>query len=98
MLRWFMRKRIAAFERAFDYDSSYMRHMVDASPGGFMKFARVMALSQHREDAPMAAWYAAKLAATLAEDCGPCVQLVTKMARADGVADADLRAIIAGKV
>lgn len=98
MLKWLIRKRIAGFEQAYGYDTSYMREMLDASTRGFMRFAKVMELSQHREDTPVDAWFAAKLAATLAEDCGPCTQLVVKMAEQAGVKTEVLRGIIGGDI
>ena len=98
MLKWFIRKRIAGFERAYDYDTRYMREMLDASTRGFMRFAKVMELSQHCEDTPAEAWFAAKLATTLSEDCGPCTQLVVKMAEQAGVRAEVLRGIIGGDI
>lgn len=94
MLRWLMRRQIDAFEKGYGYDASYLREMLDASPKSLMKFGQVMKLSYLREDAPMDAWYAAKLAATMHEDCGPCTQLVVDMADRHGVSPAVLRAII----
>jgi hypothetical protein len=70
--------------------------MLEISAKGFMRFARVMEISQYNEDAPMDAWYAAKLAATVAEDCGPCTQLVVRMAEQGGVNASLLKGIIAG--
>ncbi len=96
MLGWLVKKRIAAFEKNFDYDAEYMRDMYTASPRAFWKFAKITAMSEHREDVPKEAWYAAKLTATLAEDCGPCTQLVVKMAERAGVKPEALRAIVTG--
>lgn len=96
MLKWFIRNRIAFFERQYEYDTSYMRDMLDISTKGFMRFAKVMELSQFNEDAPVDAWFAAKLAATVAEDCGPCTQLVVKMAEEAGVSATVLRGILSG--
>lgn len=96
MLKWFIGKRIAGFEHAYGYDTSYMREMLDVSLKGFMRFAKVMELSQHREDTPPDAWFAAKLAATLGEDCGPCTQLVVQMAEHAGVSAEVLRGIVGG--
>lgn len=96
MLGWLVEKRLAAFEKNFDYDVDYMRDMYSASPSGFWKFSKILKISEHREDVPRAAWYAAKIAATLAEDCGPCAQLVVTMAERAGVKAEVLRAIVAG--
>jgi hypothetical protein len=96
MLGWLVNRKIAAFERNFDYDMEYARDMYAASPRAFWKFSKILALSEHREDVPREAWYAAKIAATLAEDCGPCTQLVVTMAERAGIKPETLRAIVAG--
>ena len=98
-MNWFAflaRRRMAAFERKFGYDMSYGREMLSASARAFWRFSQVTALSAHREDVPLAAWYAAKLVGARSEDCGPCTQLVVDMARHEGVPDALLRAVLAG--
>jgi len=74
----------------------YARYIYEASPRGFWKFVRTMKLSEHREGVPRGAWYAAKLVATLGEDCGPCTQLVVTMAERAGVSAGALRGILAG--
>jgi len=94
MLGWLVRRKIAAFEKDFDYDMQYARDMYSASPRAFWKFSKLLALSEHRQDVPCEAWYAAKIAATLAEDCGPCTQLVVTMAERAGVNPETLRAIV----
>jgi hypothetical protein len=96
MLGWLVRRRIAAFERDFDYDMSYACDIYDASPRAFFRFSKILGISSYRQDVPKEAWYAAKLAATLAEDCGPCTQLVVKMAERDGMSAAAIRAVLLG--
>jgi hypothetical protein len=41
MLRWFLRRRIAAFEREFDYDTSYARELLEVSPRALIALGRV---------------------------------------------------------
>ena len=98
MINRFLHAWIARFEKAFGYDMRYGHEMLDVSRPAFLKFSRVTRLSQHREGVPAAAEYAAKLAATLAEDCGPCTQLVVRMAEGENVPAAVLRGIIEGDV
>ena len=95
MLKWLMRRRIAAFERAYDYDMSYARAILDASPRALLAFGRIEALARYRRDVPRDAYFAAKLVAAGAEDCGPCMQLVATMAERAGVAPGVLRAVLA---
>lgn len=95
MLKWLMRRRIAAAERAHDYDMSYARTILDASPRALLAFARIMPLAAYRRDVPKDAYFAAKLVAAKAEDCGPCTQLVATMAERAGVAPGVLSAVLA---
>jgi hypothetical protein len=98
MIDWLIRRRIAAFERRFGYDAGYARELLAATRSGFWHWARLGGMAQHREGVPLAPWHAAKLAAVRAQDCGPCTQLVVDMARADGVADGLLCAVLRDEV
>lgn len=95
MIRWILRKAIDRFERQWDYDASYLRDMIDASPRAAWLFSRVAALGQFRRDLPVEAWCAAGITAVRYEDCGPCTQLVVAMAERAGVRPAVLRAVLA---
>jgi hypothetical protein len=97
MLGWLVRRRLAAFERAFDYDVSYWRDIHQASPRACSCFSKIVKISNYREDVPGEAWYAAKLAAALTEDCGSCTQLVVKMAEREGMSPAAIRAVVLGE-
>lgn len=96
MLDGFLHRRMRRFEADFGYDMGYAHELLDISRKAFVRFARFMAMARHREDVPAAAWHVARVAATLAEDCGPCTQLVITMAERDGVAPAQLRAAVTG--
>jgi hypothetical protein len=98
MLKWLIRRRLAGFEREYSYSMDYARDILDADLGALLKFMKVMGVSAYRKDVPIEPWYAAKIAGTLTEDCGPCTQLVVTMAEREGVATATLRAILAGDV
>jgi hypothetical protein len=95
MIRWFLNRQMSAFEKKFDYDMSYAREILAASFGAFWRFTRILGLANYRQDVPRDAWYAAQIAATLSEDCGPCTQLVVTMAEREGMSAANLRAILA---
>ena len=94
MIRWLIERQLAAFERRWHYPMDYARTLLRTSRTAFWRFTRVMPLAAWRDGVPAAAWHAAKLVAVRAEDCGPCTQLVIDMARADGVPDALLRAVL----
>src|SRR5271155_78053 len=94
MFGWLVQKRLAAFEKAFDYDMEYVRDIYSASPRAFSKFSKIFGLSEYREDVPLTAWFAAQIAATLAGDCGPCTQLVVSMAERRGGRGGVVRAVV----
>jgi hypothetical protein len=94
MLKWLMRKGIAAFERKWDYDASYVHELIDADPRAAWKFSKAAAIGSYRKDVPLAAWTAAAITAVRHEDCGPCTQLGVSMAEKSGVDPTVLRAIL----
>jgi hypothetical protein len=95
MIKWLLRRQIAAFERTWNYDASYIHEMIDADPRAAMAFGKVIGMSQYRKDIPAAAHFAAGIVAVMAEDCGPCTQLTIDMAQRQGVEPEILRAIVA---
>ncbi len=95
MIRWFLRRQIAAFERTWNYNASYVHELIDADPRAAMMLGKVIALGQYRKDVPAAAYHAAAIASVMGEDCGPCTQLAIDMAERDGVDPAILRAVAA---
>jgi hypothetical protein len=94
MLGWLVRRRLDSFGKNFNYDTSYMREMYDVSPRAFFRFSKMLGISSYREDISKEAWYAAKLVATLTEDCGPCTQLVATMAEREGVSAIAIRSVL----
>jgi hypothetical protein len=94
MLRWFLHRKIAAFERTWNYDASYLHEMIDADPRAAMAFGKLQAFSAYRQGVPPAVYSAAGIVAVMAEDCGPCTQLGIDMAQKGGVDAAVLRAVV----
>lgn len=66
----------------------YYRDLSDAGGFAVEKFQHAMVLSGHYHHAPKEMVHMARLGATRAEDCGPCLEIVRGFARADGM-DAD---------
>jgi len=96
MLKALIRNRLDAMERDLHYDLSYVRDVLDIDLGAFLRFARVGKFSAYRRDLPLDVWHAAKLAAAMFEDCGPCSQLMVTLAERDGVSAQTLRAVAQG--
>jgi hypothetical protein len=96
MLKWLIRNRIAAFEKEFDYDMSYVREILDVDLGAFLMFARVQKMSAYRKDVPADVRCAVSLVGTMTEDCGPCTQLGVTMALKQKLDPKMLSAVIRG--
>ncbi|MFO1186194.1 MAG: hypothetical protein U1E87_01270 [Alphaproteobacteria bacterium] len=95
MLKAFLHSRIRGLERKFNYDAGYLHEVLDTSLDAFRRFAAFTQMSQYTAGAPKEARFAAQLAATLTEDCGPCTQIVVNIALAAGVKGEILTALLA---
>jgi hypothetical protein len=95
MLKWFLHRALAKFEKRWGYDASYNHYVIDQSPKSAAAFAFLQGWVD-RKAAPPLATLTATLTSTLVEDCGPCTQLGLDMGAAYGVPPEVLRAIIAG--
>ena len=94
MRKYTAQRELSEFGEYYNYDVSYMQHMLDTSPEAYFKFEPMAILARHREAAPKPAFYAAKLVGALTEDCGPCVQLVVDMAREAGMSEKCIAAVL----
>ena len=64
----------------YHYDTSYLNYVLDHAPKAFFKFMKIAPITRYRQVLPVNALFAAKIAGSLLEDCGPCTQLVSDMA------------------
>jgi hypothetical protein len=94
MLKWLIRRKVAAFEREHGYDASYMREMLDTDLGAFLKFARATGIGTYRKDVPLEVYFAAALTSSIAADCGPCTQLGVGFALQSKLAPKTVAAIV----
>jgi hypothetical protein len=94
MLKWLIRRRLAAFEGDYNYDASYLRDMLETDTRAALAFNKITDFAKYRRNVPRDALFAAGITTTLAEDCGPCTQLGVTMAEREGVAPDLLRAIL----
>jgi len=83
------------FSEQFDYDVDYLRYTLNASQSGFYKFGLLKLISGHQGPIPDAPWFCGAIRATLAEDCGPCVQLGCSVALKAGIAPDLVRQVLA---
>lgn len=99
MLNWIIKSRITAFERKFAYDLSYARELLETDRRAFLAFARAQeGMGKYRKDVPVEVYYAVKLTGVIAEDCGPCTQLGTALALAEGIDPKVVAGIVRGDV
>ena len=96
MIKSFLHRAIAKLEKSYGYDASYLHEVLEVSTPAFLKFGLFQTMSNHRDGAPRDAYCAARMAATLSEDCGPCTQLVVDMALKAGMLPARIAAILRG--
>ncbi len=82
---------IAQAERQTGCEMPYLRTLADTSGTAFARWMLAMPAAQYRKRAPRDAWHLARLGATVAQDCGTCVQVVVTVAQRDGVAATTLR-------
>ena len=57
MVKWLMHRGIAAFERQWDYDASYLHEIIEVSPRAAWMFSRAAAIGKFRKDVPIAAFW-----------------------------------------
>lgn len=91
---------LSRFEREVRVPGSadYLRAIAEQSNRAFVKFLLILPLARHRRVVGAPAYFAARIAATRAQDCGTCVQMETNMARQHGVSPEVLRAVLEDRV
>ena len=94
MFKWLIHRGIAAFERQWKYDASYVHELTDIDPRAAWMFQRATSLGKYRKDVPADVLFTAGITAVKHEDCGPCTQLGVQMAEKAGVDPKVLRAIV----
>lgn len=98
MLKWFIHRKLAAFEKDFGYDASYMHDLLDTDFGAFRMWARATAIGNYRKDVPLDVYTAVGLVGIITADCGPCAQLGVTMALRQGVPGATIAKILRGNL
>lgn len=96
MLRSLVHQMISRQERTCGVPLDYLRELSRTSLPAFFKFLLFTPLANHRRHLTPEAFHVARLAATQAEDCGTCLQIVVHFARRDGIEATLLRKALAG--
>lgn len=94
MISAMVERSIRATEAELGESADYLRDIYRASPAALFKFGLFLPFAAHRKSVPKPVLHVARLVASLAQDCGPCVQIVLNQARKDDVPADVLRAVI----
>ncbi len=87
-------EEIARFEAENQYDATYMKELLRDAPDAYEVFAGFLPMAGHRASCPADLYHVASIAAYRQVDCGPCLQLAIRRARADGVAPELIKATL----
>lgn len=87
---------LAAFDKMSPGESAYLDEVALAPGHAFDKLMHLMPASFHRHAAPADLFHAARIGATLVEDCGPCALTAARGALADGVDRDIVNRLLAG--
>ncbi len=77
-------------------ESEYMRDVASAPGHAFEKMMHFSPAANHRHAAPAALFHAARIGATLVEDCGPCAITAANGALTDDVPREQINQMLAG--
>jgi alkylhydroperoxidase family enzyme len=94
MLRALIESRISAAERRLGVPADYMRHMLRVSMRTFLKYTKIMPLSEYRRVLPREPFHVARIVAAREEDCGTCLQIEINLAKRDKISPAIVRACL----
>jgi hypothetical protein len=98
MIGYLLHKYVAAFERKYDYDATYLHELADISPRDFYRFGKAQTTLQSKHHAPRDALQAAAIGGALVEDCGPCVQIASDRAIEAGMSGDTIKALLSGQL
>lgn len=95
MLNWFAKRWLDKFERDWDYDVSYMHRILEAGGiGAMMPMNGLQKIASYSGGCPIEVLSTARIVASRAGDCGPCLQLTVKMAERAGMQAEQIRAVL----
>lgn len=95
LLTW-MLKQGEKYTGKVDADFAY--HLRDVAPWSLVRFSFIQMVPTPRKITSAEVYHAAGLAAAMAEDCGPCVQIHVNLAQRDRVPAELLRNLVARKL
>ena len=97
MLTKLVELRISAEERWLGEKLDYLKYILRTSRSAFFKYIKILPMANYRRVLTVEAYHTAAILASMAEGCGNCVQIEINMARAAGVDEKTVQAIVAGR-
>ena len=97
MIRWIIQKKIDSIERQYGVSMEYVRYTLKHSLPSFLKFAKMLGVSQCRRALPVVPYHVARIVAARHADCGPCVQFEIGDAKKAGVPSEILAIVVDGQ-
>lgn len=94
MIKYLFNKMLTSMSKRYDYDVRYQQDILNNDLGAFLKFMGFQMMATHASQVPIAPLFAARIRAIIAEDCGPCAQLVVNMALEAKIAPDIVSAIV----
>ncbi len=88
---------ISSAEKELGTPLDEMRYVANHSLSAFRRWSSTREIADYHHALPPEVYYVAKIAAYRVEDCGSCLQIVTHMARNNGVSPDIVRAALGGK-
>lgn len=89
---------VQRMEERLGVELDYLREMGRVAPGALARMGLLFPLASYGRTVPAPVLHLARLGATLAEDCGPCVQIAVNMGREDGVPSSVLGDALHGRM
>jgi len=80
MLNWFVKRQIDGLERSLGASMNYLRYMYRHAPGAFFSLRHLQPFMKRSSRPSPEVIAIAGLGATVAEDCGECVEIGRKIA------------------
>lgn len=94
MFRRLLKWQFRTFESRYGYDTFYLRELADTDEFGALKFALILPFTSERFSLPAAPYFAARIMAAHAADCGSCLRLAITMGRQAGVPAVAIHAML----
>ena len=94
MLTKLIESRITAEERWLGENLDYLKYILRTSRPAFFKYIKVIPMANFRKTLPPAPYHAAAVLSSMHEGCGTCAQIEINMAKASGVSEETLLAVL----